>query len=221
MTGHEQNIASSKRQSRPGRFVRALIGVILGYAGVSLLFRVVGSSLPDPVSPDAIVALGVACIYLLMGMFVLLGTLLPNAGAKLLNVADAEELRDERTMLVMSAISSILLGASLLVLALAGTGGALLSPTTALGITGGAVLLSIAAYCWGGRGQDEYRRLVNAETSQVALVLNLILFGSWAVLAQLGYAVMFTPLAFLSGMLGLVLLAAFWIIFRRGMIVQD
>lgn len=221
MTGGELNIATIRDNRRPGRFVRALIGAVVGYAGVSLLFRVAGPALPSPIAPDAIVALGVACIYLLMGLFVGLGTLLPKAGAKVLNVADAEELRDERKLLVMSAICSILLGVALLALALAGAGGGVLSPTGALAITGGALLLSTVAYWWGGRGQDEYRRLVNAETSQVALFLSFILFGGWAVLAQLGYATMFTPLGFLSGMLGLVLLAAFWIIFRRGMIVQD
>lgn len=221
MTGNEHGVAAPVGTRRPGHFVRSAIGAIAGFVAVSLLFRVVGPVLPDPISPDAIVALGVACVYLMMGLFVGLGTLLPKAGAKVLNVADADELRDERQLLIMSAVSSVLLGIALLALALAGTGGSPLSPATALAITVGAVLLSMAAYWRGGRGQDEYRRLVNAETSQVALLMTLALFGGWAALAQLGYAAMFTPLAFLSGVLGLVLLAAFWIIFRRGMVVDD
>lgn len=221
MTSGENYVASTEGKRRPGRFVRAAIGAIAGFVGVSLLFRFAGPALPDPIAPDAIIALGVACIYLMMGLFVGLGTLMPKAGAQVLNVADADELRDERQLLIMSSICSLLIGLALLVLALAGKGGGLLSPASALIVTVVALLLSVAAYWWGGRGQDEYRRLVNAESSQVALLMTMTLFGGWAALAQLGYAAMFTPLAFLSGVLGLVLLAAFWIIFKRGMVVDD
>jgi hypothetical protein len=50
------------------------------------------------------------------------------------------------------------------------------------------------------------------------MILILTVFGSWAALSHLAYAPMFTPLAFLAGCYGLILIAAYWVAWRRGML---
>ena len=77
------------------------------------------------------VALLVSLLYIMMGLFVGLGSLSPRVGAALLNVEDADEVREEGPTLRLSAAGCILIGISLASIALGGAGG-LLAPTMAL-----------------------------------------------------------------------------------------
>lgn len=72
---------------------------------------------------ERVVVGGVGVVYLMTGLFTLLGASLPGLGARVLNVADREELIELRAVLNGSAITVISVGAMLLALAGSGPGG--------------------------------------------------------------------------------------------------
>jgi multisubunit Na+/H+ antiporter MnhB subunit len=151
-----------------------------------------------------------------MGVGVGIGALAPRGGAVFLNVEDAEELREQRASLGPSAVSCILIGAFLLLLALAPVekGGDL----TAWAIGAGACLIGgVAIGIATRRRADELMRQVSLESS--ALTLNLALAGlsGWALLSHLGYVRWATPLTLIAGLALLHLAAIFWTAARKGM----
>jgi hypothetical protein len=111
----------------------------------------------------------------------------------------------------------VLWGGALFALALAAPDGPLpQSGALAMGAGGlvtGAVL-SIPIY----RLSDELMRAVNLEAGAVSFGLVLLIGGSWAILAHLGYAPAPAPLDWLTLFYTLMLLASFIAVGRRGML---
>jgi hypothetical protein len=103
------------------------------------------------------------------------------------------------------------------VLALAGPGGIVPRTTAlaaALALFAAAVLLTLAQW----RLMDELMKNLSNETGNLAFYLLLLVGGGWAMLAHLGYAAPPAPLDWLTMFFGLVLLASFIAIGRRGML---
>src|SRR3546814_6239008 len=82
--------------SRRKMALQALIGALAGGGGMfALMWLLDGETLHW--QPSQIILAGVGLIYVLMGLFVGLGVLAPRAlGQRMLNVADAEEIVEER-----------------------------------------------------------------------------------------------------------------------------
>ena len=195
----------------------AVIGAITTF-GVLFLLEERGL---DPSDPSQMIAIVAGVTYALIGLVVALGIVSPNAGARLLNVEDADELREERPRLRWGALSCFLIG--LFFLALAATGadgtGTFLGRGAAALIAGACILLIIVATVRARTTTDELTRTVGIEASATSYHAALVLFGAWAALAHLGYAAWVTPLGFIAGLAMLHLVITFAVVGQRGMLV--
>jgi hypothetical protein len=152
-----------------------------------------------------------------MGLFVGSASIAPAPGFKLLNVADEEELREERPKLMASAIACMLAGGALLAIpasaAASGSGRTLLLGVTLVcGV--GVILVTLLSR----NLYDELTRQVGFEASAFTLNAMFLLFGGWAAFAQLGYVAWTTPLTFLGGIALIYLFAIFWVSGKRGLL---
>ena len=110
---------------------QTLTGATFGAAGTFLFLRF-GGEVADFEDPSRLAAAAIGVIYVLMGLFVGVGALAPGAGAKFLNVEDADEILAERKSIGPGAIGALLIGLMLMALALTPGGdqpGALSSDT--------------------------------------------------------------------------------------------
>ncbi|MFN5783937.1 MAG: hypothetical protein ACK442_12850 [Novosphingobium sp.] len=196
--------------------LQAVIGGVAGFASIHFAMQ---SSMMDGVveEPGALALAAVALVYLLMGLFVGLGSLNAGIGAKVLNVADAEEVEDQRAVLLGSAAVFIALGGSALLVVIAAVNGAVpprlaaASQTTARFVAGAITLLQWRRY-------DELTRTVSAESSSISLaVLGIVLIG-WALLAEFGSGVSLDPLGVMALLPATTLGSTFIAAGRRGML---
>lgn len=217
-------IASTRPPATNSKTRKLLLQLSLGAiaGGLSMVAMLWLIDRQNELSDDLsrVAALGVAVVYGLMALLVALGTLAPRIGARALNVEDAAELGEERSNLLAGAgltgLVAILLGA--LALGPIGDVPGLLPRQAALILASGAgLLLMFLSYLFRGRG-DELMRISSLEASSWALALVFIVFGSWAILAQLAGAPHFAPLDFITGFFGIYLLALFVALGRRGML---
>lgn len=216
--------AQSQAPVAGGKTGKLILQMVLGGVSGALamigIITVIGDQKVLLNQPGGLEALTVAMVYVLMAAVIGLGVMAPRVGAKALNVEDAEEIGEQRTDLVVGAITFLLVGVLLGALALAGRPGVegLLSPPVALtlagGASGGLLLLSIL---YRKRG-DEMMRKVSLEAGNWALGFVILLFGGWAALAHLGTVPPVAPLQFVAGLFALYLVAIFIAAGRRGML---
>jgi hypothetical protein len=198
--------------------IPALIGGVAGFAAASGAMYFIDSPAVGGLEESALVASLIAVLYLLMGTSVGFGAASPKLGARFLNVEDADELREQKKVLTLSGVSMTLWGISLLALALAAPDGPL-PQGVALAIGAGGLVvgtvLSLSVY----RACDELMRAINLEAGALTYGLVLLVAGTWAMLAHLGYMAAPAPLDLLSLFFALVLIASFIVLGRRGMLM--
>ena len=208
------NKAAKVRQA-----MRFLAGAVTGGVGAYLLLKMVGKPKLSS-DPGVVVALVAGLSYGLMGIVVGLGTMAPRQGALLLNVQDADELREQRTSLLPSAAGGLLIGIFMLVLALTpaeARGGDLTVWTlAAAACVVGVVAITVATRDKG----DELMRQVGLESSALTLHLAVIVLSIWGLLAHLGHVAWLTPLSVIAGLALLYLVAIFWVAGRKGMTAE-
>jgi hypothetical protein len=147
----------------------------------------------------------------------LLGTASPGLGARFLNVEDADELREQKRVLMWSGAAMLLWGVALLALALAAPDGPL-PQTAALVIGAGGLLAGTALSVIVYRASDELMLAVNLEGSTISYTMALVVIGMWAILAHLGFVAAPAPLDLLTIFYVLALAASFIAVGRRGML---
>jgi hypothetical protein len=160
----------------------------------------------------------VAVIYILIATIVLTGALSPKLGAKLLNVEDADEVREMQAQFVSSGLAMLLWGFALLGLVLAAPVGPL-DPAVALAIGAGGLLSGTWFAVRSYRQADELMLAMNLEAGALTYGLVLLVVGGWAMGAHLGYVTAPQPLDLLTLFYVLVLLATFIVVGRRGMLM--
>lgn len=196
--------------------IPALIGGVAGFAASAGVLRFIDSPAIGGLSESATIAALVGMLYTLIGLGVWFGTASPQVGAKFLNVEDADELREQKKVLILSGIVSALWGVSLMALAFAAPEGPL-PQGIALAVGLGGLLIgsviSVAVY----RACDELMRAVNLEAGALSYGALLAIVGLWALLAHLGYTAGPAPLDLLSLFYAVPLIASFVVIGRRGM----
>jgi hypothetical protein len=200
--------------------VQLVSGAVVGAAVSYFFFRSMdgAANLDDPARLAAVAA---GIIYVLMGAIVAIGAMLPGAGARILNVEDADEIVEERGKLTPSAIACLLVGTLLLALALT-PGGDLpgaLSRDAAAYIAAGSFAALVVVSLWMRGRIDEFNRSLGTESAALALYLSALLFGGWGALAHLGYVEWIAPLGVLAGFALLQLGAVFWVVGRRGLLM--
>lgn len=203
--------------------MQAVIGAIAGAGGMVAMLALIEAQGGLDWAPSAIILLGVGFVYALMGLFVGLGTVAPRLfGARLLNVADAEEIVEERANMGASAISCLVLGAALMLLAHAvaaqeAGSAALVGPAVAFWILLAVLIAFTAVSVWMWHGFDELWRQMTVDISAITGNLLLLVTIVWGGAAAVGLAAGPHPIDLVSIAFGSLLLACFAAAAWRGM----
>jgi hypothetical protein len=217
----EENSAAGQRPEMP-RWVKkllipALIGGVVGFFSAMAALQFIEGPAIGGLGESATIAALVGVLYIVIGLSVGLGTASPKVGARFLNVEDADELREQKKVLMWSGSGMVLSGISLMALALAAPDGPV-PQAAALALGVGGMVISVAMSVVVYRQCDELMRAVNLEAAAIGYSLVLLVVGLWAMLAHLGYAAAPVPLDLLTLFHVLVLVASFIATARRGML---
>lgn len=216
-------VMAGDRASAKKAAVSGLLGAFLGASSVSALLYLAGPTLLEAMGPSRIALAGVGVVYALVAGMVGFGVAAPRVGAKVLNVADAEELRDDRANLIFSTVAMALLALTFLLLALAQ------GPDFAAGIVPAPVAMAalllmlagggIASWLWNDRF-DELGRQLGLEGAAWAFYLSSTILTLWAAADYLGLGATLTPVDVVTVPAAMLLLGAFVAVGRRGMMVR-
>ena len=192
-------------------------GALVGFFGAMGTLKLVDSGALGGLDASREIALLVALLYVVMGLMVGLGALSPGAGARFLNVEDADELREMRQSLTSSGIGCVAFGVLLAILALSG-GEGIIPPLTAA--IAGAVLLVIGVVfsMRSANRSDELMRAVSKDTASLGYYLVFVIVGGWAAAAILGFVAPPQMIDILTAIWAIILIAAFWVCGKRGML---
>lgn len=194
-----------------------ICGALFGYGVGRFLGNQAEARGLEHVPLSAEIAALVAVIYILIAVIVLAGSARPSLGSKILNVEDADEVREMQSQFVTSGIAMLLWGCALLALALAEPVGPLAAPAALMIGAAGLIIglwFAIKAY----RCADELMLATNLEAGAITYGLMLLTLGGWAMLAHVGYVSAPAPLDILSACYVLVMIASFIAIGRRGLV---
>lgn len=202
-------------------FLQMLVGALVGAASAAAILSLWDDV--DSSDPAQLFAIVTGLIYGLMGLMVGLGAVIPHAGARILNVEDVEDLRDQRTILGLSAAACVMIGLLFLILAAVPPGGmdGPVSRGMAAGLAATCLVALLLLTHLTNRRVDELTRHVGMEASSLAMQAGFVIFGGWAALAHLGFVDWIGPLVLVAGMALLQLLAIFWVAGKRGLMVPE
>jgi hypothetical protein len=215
-------MTSEKQSPEASRVMRklvipALIGGVAGFAASTTMMRFIDSDAVGGLGISATIAALVGVLYCVIAVGILIGTARPGVGARFLNVEDADELREQQRILLYSGAAMLAWGIALIALALAAPDGPV--PQTAALVLGlGGLLVGTGLSIFVYRASDELMLAVNLEAGALTYGLVLLVVGTWAMLAHLGYVTGPAPIDLLTVFYVLVLLASFIAVGRRGMI---
>lgn len=196
---------------------RLVSGGVVGFFVAKALISLIEGPAIGGLEASAAIAAAIGAMYGLMGVMILAGSAMPRAGAAFLNVEDADEIREQKRMFLYSGASSVLWGAALGVLALAAPDGPI-APVTSLVVAAACFIIGTALCVPIYRASDELMMAVMQEGGALSAWLLFAVVGTWATVAHLGFAQGPQPLDLLSLFYGLMLVASFIVIFRRGMV---
>ena len=190
-----------------------VVGLIGALSVSALLPEIRGT-----IAPGAVALLGVGMIYGLIGLMVGLGLVLPRVGVALLNVADREDLADQRAVLTGSVITCVVLGGALMLLALSGPTGRV-PDTLAAGAMIAAVIVMAAVTVTQWPLYDELMRGVSMEAAAAMSTIVSVVVMSWAMLSHFGRTGPMDPLGLIAVLAGSLLLGTFIAAGRRGLMM--
>jgi hypothetical protein len=202
------------------RFVSALGGGLVAFAGISLFFVSGLGKAVAVLGPGPLILAGSGLIYLLMALIVGLGAAFPAIGSRYLNVADREDLDEQRGTLLAGSASFALLAALQIVLALAGPGGSIADR--------GAIVFSLAALAlavglswrqW--RQNDELLRQLSWEGSGIGFIVLFVLLAGWAMAVLFAGAAAIDPHALIAVLFLSILVGSFIGAGMRGLLEQN
>jgi hypothetical protein len=197
--------------------IPGLIGAVAGFAASMAMMRFIDSSTVGGLGKSATIAALIAVLYAVVGVSVGLGAASPKAGARFLNVEDADELSEQKKVLTLSGAAMTLWGVSLFALALAAPEGPVPQTAALVAAVAGLAIGGVLSV-WAHRASDELMRAINLEAGSLSYGLVVLVGGGWALLAHLSFADAPVPLDWVSLFYVLVLLASFIVVGRRGML---
>lgn len=208
---------SSKTKLQKGRKLifqltfGGLIGGIAGYFGTSVLRD-------NAMTGDQLAVIGVGTVYLVLGVIVGFGLIVPKLSANILNVEDADEIKDQRRILTGSAICMSVLGAAVIALPLAGPDGSI-SPQLAFGgfLAALIVLVVITFRDWSYYDEMMWRLSRDAGNIAFCGIGGVLLI--WSAAASLALVAAPTSLAVVAIITGGFLLAICVASARLGLLV--
>jgi len=210
-------VAETKKMRR--LIGQMLGGAIMGAVAVGTFIAFVGKPHMDLDDPAIMLTIVAGISYVLIGLIVAAGLASPKAGAHFLNVEDAEEIREESPKLLPAAAVFLLTGLFLLLLGTYATGAALLNREASLAAIVACLGGIIAAGWISAKRIDELTRRLGQETASATLQATMLLLCVWGTLSHLGYVAWMGPLALLSSVALIQLLASFVIVGKKGMLM--
>lgn len=200
--------------------LQAMIGFVASGGGMIAAMSLLDPGGSPALDPSHIILVAVGVVYVLMGLFVGIGVVAPRSlGQQLLNVVDAEELEDERSNLVWSAVGCIGIGLGLGLLAYSATGdsAAPVGSATAFWIFAGilAIMTAVSVFMW--REFDELAKQLTIDASAMLGNGLLVILALWGGAAASGLVSGPDPLDLVSLVFGGTLLCTFIAVERRGM----
>ncbi len=165
-----QDISSPARK---GRKLALMLGggAVAGFLGATGVLTLIDSGVLGSLDPSREIALLVSLLYGFMGLLVCFGAMSPRLGARMLNVQDADELREMKQSLLASGIASLAFGAVLAVLALTGTDRVLAPPVAAV-VAGTVFVVGALASARSIKYADELMRAVSRQSAAAAYGLS-------------------------------------------------
>lgn len=202
--------------------VSSLIGAAVGAGTVSLALWGIGEGLLLAMGSSRIVLGGVGLVFLLIGAMVGFGLAAPQAGAKVLNVGDAEELVEDRPKLLLSTLYMGWIGVTLALLALARTPdftAGIVAPGVALAALAILLFASLLSYRW-MRSYDEFDRQLALEGGAWAFLIACAVLLPWAAFDALGWNVPLGSLDVIAVLAASLIAGSFVAVAKRGMMVR-
>jgi hypothetical protein len=193
-------------------------GAVVGAISGSVIATVFEPLLLEGTGAGAFALAGVGLLYAAMGLFVGLGLVFPGLGAKMLNVADRDDLADQRAILTGSAVSSIVFGLALIMVAFSGPQGMISGGLAISALAFGIVLMTAVTIAqW--RLYDELMRGLSLQGSGYMAAILFPVLTLWAALAHNGAAPPIDPLGLIALLAGALLAGAFIAVGRRGLLL--
>ena len=199
------------------------VGFVIGLGGFYGLSRLYLDGALGELGASQIVAgttgLAFLVLALVLAFAIIIGIAMPRVGARVLNLEDEEELREQRRLIALSAVAPVAMGAAMCTLALAGPGG-ILQPQAALWIVLAMWLVATPVSFWLWKVMDELEREMSRECGNLSYYLIFLVGGSWALLAYSGVMTGPAALDWLTMFHALPLVAGVIVAGRRGMLRQ-
>jgi hypothetical protein len=188
----------------------AIFGFLASYLGIGLIDT-------ETMAAEQIIVIGVGLCYLMMGLIVGFGLIAPKLAPSILNVEDAEEIREQCRILTGSTLCMVAIGAALMVLPLARPGGAV-APQIGLGAMLAALALLILISIRDWKHYDEMLLQLSRDAGNIAFsgVGGALLI--WSVAAWSGLVAGPSPLGIVAVVMGGFLLAIFVASARKGLL---
>jgi hypothetical protein len=187
-----------------------LMGGLAGYFGASFMDM-------QAMAADQVIVSAIGLVYLLIGLIVGFGLIAPKLGSHVLNVEDAEEIREQSRILTGSVICMVGLGAALVALSASGPNGSV-PPLIGFGGLLASLLLLIVITIRDWKYYDEMMRELSRDAGNLAFggIGGAILI--WSSAASLNLVNTPSPLSLVAIISGGFLLSVFVASARKGML---
>lgn len=208
--------ATDRRKNR--KMLRSMAaGAVAGGLGAIGILTLADSDLVGGLGRSREIAALVALVYLVTALAVGIGVSRPSFGAHYLNAEDPDELREQKTSLILSSLAMAATGAALFILAFAAPVGPIDS-----GAALGLALVLLGLCVWLSHRMtahvDELILEVSRITGALTFYLLALIGGGWSIIAHLGFASAPSPLDWLTMMAALLLLASFIACAKKGLL---
>lgn len=192
-------------------------GGAVGYAGGFLLADHLDALVGGKPDASLMAAMLVALVYALSAIIVLAGLINPRLGQMWLNVEDAEELIEQRSLLLASGLVMLGVAAVLTLVALAGPAGPL--PAAPVGLACAALFAAVvAASIRQYRLSDELMRELSREAGSWAFQLLAVFGCGWGAAAHLGFVEGPQALDWVTAAAAAMLIGTFVAVGKRGLL---
>jgi hypothetical protein len=204
---------------KPPAIFHFILSTVVAFAIVTLIerFAFSGTLSLTAMGVSATIALGLGAVLLLFAVMGLLRLAAAHAPGAAVPPDETDANLERGRPRLYSLIVIAMMGLTLVLLSLVGPDGPLSPAITLVSVL---VLLGIATGLTVAMWPllDELPRTMSRETGNTAFYLIVVIGGSWAILAHLGFAPAPTPLDWLTMFTLIMFTASFIVVGRRGLL---